>query len=88
MKTLEQQGVQTVKFNIPIIETENPYLGWDPILGTRQNVRIVKPRFTFVGVDLGRGAEECVAEFQVYKKKRGRRKLRLRHMFTRSIGYK
>ena len=47
----------------------------------------VKPRFMFVGVDLGRGAEECVAKFQVYKKKRGRRKLRLRHMFTRSIGY-
>lgn len=77
-----------MKSNIPIIETENPYLGWDPILGTRENVRIVKPRFTFVGVDLGRGAEECVAKFRVYKKKRGRRKLKLRHMFTRSIGYK
>ena len=76
-----------MKSNIPIIETENLYLGWDPILGTRLNVRIVKPQFTFVGVDLGRGAEECVAKFQVYKKKRGRRKLRLRHMFTRSIGY-
>lgn len=73
--------------DIPLYETKNPYIAWNPVTGTTQIVLIVKPHHRF-GVDLGRGAEECVAKFQVYKKKRGRRKLKLRHMFTRSIGYK
>ena len=72
---------------IPVIETQNPYLGWDPILGTRAIVMVREPKRFRFSIDFGRGAETVYAQFRVYKKKRGRRKFKLRHMFTRSIGY-
>lgn len=74
--------------DIPVIETKNPYLGWDPILGTRIVFIVRQPSSFRWGVDFGRGAQTAYAQFRVFKKKRERRKLKIRNMFTRSIGYK
>ena len=77
-----------MKSNIPIIETQNPYLGWDPILGTRAIVMVREPKRFRFSIDFGRGAETVYAQFRVYKKKRNRRKFKIRKQFTRAIKYK
>ena len=60
MKHVINEQRTAMKSNIPIIETENPYLGWDPILGTRDNVRIVKPVYRIV-IDKPRSKDDKLA---------------------------
>lgn len=81
MKSQSTSREPQMKSNIQIIETENPYLGWDPILGTRQNVRIVKPVYR-IAIDKPRSKDGKLA-FKLVPCSH-----KERHMFTRSIGYK
>lgn len=71
------------KNEIPVIETNDPYIAWNPITGTSRIVLVHKPRPRLrVGVDLAKGKSETIVVFgRVSKKRVGVLKLRTKTSF-------
>lgn len=72
--------------DIPLYETNNPYVAWNPVTGTTQVVLIVKPHPRF-GVDRGRGAETVLWHGKVDTKRGGFLGLR-KHKVFRPISHR
>ena len=68
---------------IQVIETNDPYIAWNPITGISRIVLIRKPRPRLrVGVDLAKGKSETIVVFgRVSKKRVGILKLRTKKTF-------